>query len=202
MCPPPPPICNCFLRACAIILIGKRQLVALLCMPYWCFVTVIVLWLFLMMPWVGLQCVVVVFHCLFNIECSFLFCNHLAVGERESIVVWCHVTVGVLRLFLVVPCFGLYCVIVFFFSWPYSLLKYSYISQVCCFKCYISSMNSTYLNVWHDNSYWSKVFTRDHPGVLFRYLLYLLLYQGCWLRIFIYARKCHFWWIYFCLQWL
>ena len=39
----------------------KRELVALLSLSYRCFVTVNVLWLFLMVPWVGLQCVIVVF---------------------------------------------------------------------------------------------------------------------------------------------
>ena len=74
----------CVLYSFAIILIGKRRLVASLCMPYWYFVTVAVLWLFLMMPWVGLQCVIVVFHFLFSIECRFMFCNRLAGEERES----------------------------------------------------------------------------------------------------------------------
>ena len=45
----------------SIILMGKRELVALLCLSSWCLVTVIVLWLFLKVPWVGLQCVSVVF---------------------------------------------------------------------------------------------------------------------------------------------
>ena len=44
----------------SIILKRKRKLVALLLLSY-CIVTVIVLWLFLALPWVGLQCVVVVF---------------------------------------------------------------------------------------------------------------------------------------------
>ena len=51
----------CVLSSFAIILIGKRELVALLCLSSWCFVIVIVLWLFLTVPWVGLQCVIVVF---------------------------------------------------------------------------------------------------------------------------------------------
>ena len=49
----------CFLSRFAIILMGKRELVVLLCWSSWCLVTVIVLWLFLALPWVGLQCVVV-----------------------------------------------------------------------------------------------------------------------------------------------
>ena len=45
----------------AIILKRKRKLVVLLLMPYRCIVTINILWLFLMVPWVGLQYVIVVF---------------------------------------------------------------------------------------------------------------------------------------------
>ena len=45
----------------AIILKRKRKLVALLLLSYICIVSVNVLWLFLTVPWVGLQCVIVVF---------------------------------------------------------------------------------------------------------------------------------------------
>ena len=45
----------------AIILMGKRELVALTCSVFFMCVTVSVLWLFLMVLWVGLQCVIVVF---------------------------------------------------------------------------------------------------------------------------------------------
>ena len=45
----------------AIILKRKRKLVALLVSSYRCFVTITVLWLFLAVPWVGLQCEIVVF---------------------------------------------------------------------------------------------------------------------------------------------
>ena len=44
----------------AIILIGKRALVALLSLSTWCLV--IVVWLFLTVPWVCLQFIIVVFH--------------------------------------------------------------------------------------------------------------------------------------------
>ena len=43
----------------AIILMGKRELVALLSLSSWCLV--IVVWLFLAVPWVCLQFVIVVF---------------------------------------------------------------------------------------------------------------------------------------------
>ena len=42
-----------------IILMGKRELVALLCLSSWCLV--IVVWFFLTMPWTCLQFVIVVF---------------------------------------------------------------------------------------------------------------------------------------------
>ena len=60
--------CNCSMFCCtllfvpssfAIILMGKRELVALLSMSSWCLV--IVVWLFLAVPWVCLQFVTVVF---------------------------------------------------------------------------------------------------------------------------------------------
>ena len=49
----------CIHSSFAIIL--KRKLVALLLLSYRCIVTINVLWLFLAVPWVGLQCVIVVF---------------------------------------------------------------------------------------------------------------------------------------------
>ena len=51
----------CVLSSFAIILKRKRELVALLLLPNGCLVTVNVLWLFLTVPWVGRQCVIVVF---------------------------------------------------------------------------------------------------------------------------------------------
>ena len=60
--------CNCSVYCCAllyvhssiaIILMGKRELVALLCLSSWCLL--IVVWFFLTMPWTCLQFVIVVF---------------------------------------------------------------------------------------------------------------------------------------------
>ena len=55
----------------AIILKRKRKLVALLSLSYRCIVIINVLLLFLMVPWFGLQCVIVVFldhfHLLFDL---------------------------------------------------------------------------------------------------------------------------------------
>ena len=45
----------------AFILKRKRKLVALLLLSYRCIVTINVLWLLLMVPWTGLQHVIVVF---------------------------------------------------------------------------------------------------------------------------------------------
>ena len=46
----------------AIILKRKRKLIALLLLSYRCIVSIInVLWLFIMVLWFGLQCVIVVF---------------------------------------------------------------------------------------------------------------------------------------------
>ena len=57
----------CVLSSFAIILKRKRKLVALLLLSYRCLFTVNVLWLFLTVPCVGLQCVIVVFpHLLFG----------------------------------------------------------------------------------------------------------------------------------------
>ena len=60
-------VCNCSMFCCTlryvhssfvIILLGKRELVALLSLSSWCLV--IVEWLFLVVPWVCLQFVIVV----------------------------------------------------------------------------------------------------------------------------------------------
>ena len=61
-------VCNCSMFCCtllyvhssfAIILMGKRKLVALLSLSSWCLMVVV--WLFLAVPWVCLQFVIVVF---------------------------------------------------------------------------------------------------------------------------------------------
>ena len=56
----------CYVLLCvhtsfAIILKRNRKLVALLLLSYICIVTINVLWLFLTVPWVGLQYVIVLF---------------------------------------------------------------------------------------------------------------------------------------------
>ena len=55
-----------FCSSFAIIWIGKRELAALLCLSYWCFVTVVVLWLFHTVPRVGLTSVIVIFQIIFS----------------------------------------------------------------------------------------------------------------------------------------
>ena len=61
-------ICNCSMFCCmilyvhssfAIILMGKRELIALLSVSSWCHLRIV--WLFLGVPWVCLQLVIVVF---------------------------------------------------------------------------------------------------------------------------------------------
>ena len=72
-------VCNCSMFCCtllyvhsssSIILMGKRELVALLSLSPWCLV--IVVWLFLAVPWVCLRFMLVVFpdhtHLLFFIK--------------------------------------------------------------------------------------------------------------------------------------
>ena len=51
----------CVNSSFAIILKRKRKLVALLVLSYRCIYTINALWLFLMVPWVGLQYVIVLF---------------------------------------------------------------------------------------------------------------------------------------------
>ena len=55
----------------AIILPRKRELVAMLLLSFGCLVTVNILWLFLMVLWAGLQCVIVVYpdHTYFVLKC-------------------------------------------------------------------------------------------------------------------------------------
>ena len=68
----------CVHSSFAIIVKRKRKLVALLLLSYRCIVTVNVRWLFLTVPWVGLQCVIVVFldHTHINITTSTIFSTH------------------------------------------------------------------------------------------------------------------------------
>ena len=60
----------CVHSSFAIIIKRKRKLVALLLLSYRCIVTINVLWLFLAMTWVVMQCVIVAFpdhtHVLFS----------------------------------------------------------------------------------------------------------------------------------------
>ena len=65
----------CVLSSFEIILKKGRELVALLLLSYRCLVSVNVLWLFLMVTWLGLRCVIVVLphhtHLLFEAFWSF-----------------------------------------------------------------------------------------------------------------------------------
>ena len=115
--------CNCsmfcyvllyFLSSFAIILVGKRELVVLLSLSSWCLI--IVVWLFLVVPLVCLQFVIVVFPEYTHL----LFCGSFVLGScfvmqyfmsflGLSSSRWyseCHVYVTLLCLFLAVPCVG------------------------------------------------------------------------------------------------
>ena len=72
----------------AIILMGKRELVALLSLSFWCLV--IIVWLFLVVPWLCLHFVIVVFpdhtHLLFFhvsqlVQFAVLLISALSVGR-------------------------------------------------------------------------------------------------------------------------
>ena len=84
-------VCNCSMLYCAllyvhssiaIILIGKRELVALLGLSSWCLV--VVRWLFVAMLWGCLRFVIVVFtdhtHLLFKTWLLFQVQSHLLLG--------------------------------------------------------------------------------------------------------------------------
>ena len=90
--------CNCSMFCCAllcvhssvaIILIGKRGMVALLCLSSWCLV--IVVWLFLTVPQVCLQFVIVVFpdhtHFLFLSKCDFDLLTQGQFGELKPLLI-------------------------------------------------------------------------------------------------------------------
>ena len=66
------------------MLMEKRGLIALLLLSSWCIVPVIVLWLFLMVPWVGLQCVIVVFSDYPHIPFSISLCHKYFENIRYS----------------------------------------------------------------------------------------------------------------------
>ena len=56
----------CYVLLCvhssfAIILKRKRKLAALLLLSYRCIITINVMWLYQTVPWLGLQCVIVVY---------------------------------------------------------------------------------------------------------------------------------------------
>ena len=77
----------CALSSFAIILKRKRELVALLLLPYGCFDTGNVLWLFLAVPWFGLQYVIVVFLIIltyFLLQCKLFAHVYLCVSKNSD----------------------------------------------------------------------------------------------------------------------
>ena len=89
-------VCNCSMFCCTllyvsssftIILMGKRELVALLNLSSWCLV--IVVWLFLAVPWVCLQFVIAVFpdhtHLLYLLYCKLSKRGYIRVQQDKGI---------------------------------------------------------------------------------------------------------------------
>ena len=85
-------VCNCCMFYCtllyvhsssAIIMMGMRELVALLSLSFWCLV--IVVWLFLASPWVCLQFMIVVF----PVHTHLLFSCPMYMSHHED-VNWLH----------------------------------------------------------------------------------------------------------------
>ena len=82
-------VCNCYMFCCAllyvlssiaIILMGKRELVAMLNLSSWCLV--MVGWLFLWVPWDCLQLVIVVF----PDHTHILFLVHIRIKGKVDVV--------------------------------------------------------------------------------------------------------------------
>ena len=83
-------VCNCYMFCCtllyvhssfAIILVEKRELVALPGLSSWCLVTlVMVVWLFFAVPWVCLRFVIVVFPDHTHYFCASLLLVQLAMA--------------------------------------------------------------------------------------------------------------------------
>ena len=81
----------CVHSSFAIILMGNRELVALLCLSYCCLVIVIVMWLFRTVPQVDMQCVIVVFpghtHLLFFFLHNTSLCSSILCGVWERYLI-------------------------------------------------------------------------------------------------------------------
>ena len=88
----------CVHSSFAIILIGKRELVALLCLSSCCLL--IVVWLFLTMPRVCLQSVIVVFpdhtHLLFMVVMEECWCSCIIMSQigKQLKCLWCKAWFG------------------------------------------------------------------------------------------------------------
>ena len=71
----------------AFILMGKRELVAMLNLSSWCLVSAV--WLFLAMPWVCLQFVIVVF----PDHKHLLFLNRVRISTTTNFKISCHAAI-------------------------------------------------------------------------------------------------------------
>ena len=96
-------VCNCSMYCCmllyvhssfAIILMEKRELIALLSLSSWCLV--IVVWLFLAMTWVCLQFLIVVFpghtHLIIFPKYYYSQINEKVLTRQHSIFILCLIT--------------------------------------------------------------------------------------------------------------
>ena len=96
----------CVHSSFAVILKRKRKLVILLLLPYRCIVTIDVVWLFLTVPWVGLQFVIVVFpdhtHFLYNTLDSKVCTLNALVTYPRACYICCFSSIGYIRHPLVV----------------------------------------------------------------------------------------------------
>ena len=87
-------VCNCYMFCCtllyvpssvAIILMEKRELVALLSLSSWCLV--IVVWLYLAVPWVCLQFVIFVFPDLTHLLFVTANSSKISISVVETVVI-------------------------------------------------------------------------------------------------------------------
>ena len=121
-------VCNCSMFCCtllnvhssfAIILTGKRELVALLSLFFWCLVMVV--WLFLAVSWVCLRFVIVVFliiltyyFLLWNIFVICVSC-HTVLSVPCSIVVTCRKRADLSALLYLM--FFVWCLVSYLIVW-------------------------------------------------------------------------------------
>ena len=75
----------CVISGFAVILSRRRGLVALRLLSFWCLATVGVLWLFLVVPWVGLQCDISNWY--FMIMLAYFFIDIIKFVKHSEVIV-------------------------------------------------------------------------------------------------------------------